>query len=118
MKTKRLRLEIRLDADLKAALDVATKKGSPHGDKSDFVRTAIKHALVDCRTPTTAQLAQFNKISRDLEGAARNINQLAKAANQARLGYGTSPQIEDMEAAVERIDALGMEALKIMRMWA
>lgn len=110
-----IRRTIRLSPELDAAM--RAKAAQTGDDISDFIRTAIKHAAMDYRAPTHADLVQFNHLCRVLDGAATNINQLARAANQARLGRGTMPEIEDMEKAAARIERLGRQILPILRMW-
>lgn len=110
-----IRRTIRLSPELDAAM--RAKAAQSEDDISDFIRTAIKHAVMDYRAPTHADLVQFNHLCRVLDGAAANINQLARAANQARLGHGTMPEVAEMEKAAVRVDKIGNQILRILRMW-
>lgn len=102
---------------LLAVATMRAKAAETGDDISDFIRTAIKHAAMDYRAPTHADLVQINHLYRALNGAATNINQLARAANQARLGHGTMPEVKDMEKAAVRVEQLGRQVLPILRLW-
>ncbi|MBR9970872.1 plasmid mobilization relaxosome protein MobC [Magnetospirillum sulfuroxidans] len=85
---------------------------------SAYVRQAIKSQIKEQKAPTPADRAQIVKVIRDLEGASRNLNQLAKAANQAMLGQGAMPLVQEMEATARRVDRLALDAFGILKIWA
>lgn len=109
-------LRVRIPKRLKAEAWAAAK--SRGMELSTYVRLAIKSQIREQKAPTPADKAQIVNVIRDLEGAARNLNQLARAANQVMLGQGTMPLVEEMEDVARRVDRLALDAFRILRIWA
>lgn len=111
----RPRIEVRCSEEFRQQVKAAA--AATGEDISDFVRAALFAAIRNYPAPKPADLAAFAQISRDLSGAAHNINHLARLANQARLSGAPQPDIAELHAKADRLEEKARQVVAVIRAW-